>query len=132
MMPKVVVDGRLITGQNPYSTTAMTEAVLRVLGRDPVARQPYADEATMALALRWLDGEQAAAQAQLAANAQAYQPELIAALGVYQLQQARDDAGRRQALSLMRLAEPHVKQELLGQAMQQARQALATVLHLQP
>lgn len=132
MMPKVVVDGRLITGQNPYSTTPMTEAVLRALGREPVARQPYADEATMALALRWLDGEPAAVQAQLAANAQAYKTELIAALGVYQFQQARDDAGRRQALSLMRLAEPHVKHQMLGQAMQQARQALAPVVHNPP
>jgi putative intracellular protease/amidase len=132
MMPKVVVDGRLITGQNPYSTTAMTEAVLRALGREPVARQPYADEATMNLALRWLDGEQAAVQAQLAANAQAYKTELIAALGVYQFQQARDDADRRQALSLMRLAEPHFKHEMLGRAMQQARQALAPVVHQRP
>lgn len=132
MMPKVVVDGRLITGQNPYSTTAMTEAVLRALGHEPVARQPYADEATIALALRWLDGDQAAAQTQLATNAQAYKTELIAALGVYQFQQARDDAGRRQALSLMRLAEPHVKHEMLGRAMRQARQALAPVVHHQP
>ena len=32
MMPKLVVDGRLITGQNPFSTAQTAEAVVRSLG----------------------------------------------------------------------------------------------------
>jgi len=128
MMPKVVVDGHLITGQNPYSTSAMTEAVLRALGREPVARQPYKDEATMALAQRWLEGDESV-KTQLAASPQAYHTELLAALGIYQFKQATDDATRRQALALMRLAEPHFKHEMLGQQMAEARRALAPVLH---
>ncbi|MCV2421615.1 type 1 glutamine amidotransferase domain-containing protein [Paucibacter sp. DJ2R-2] len=132
MMPKVVVDGRLITGQNPFSTTAMTEAVLRALGQEPKARQPFRDEATMSLAQRWLEGEQAAVQAQLAADAKAYKMELIAMLGVYQFKNAGDDASRRQALSLMRLAEPHFKHERLSLSIQEAKQSLATVNHHQP
>lgn len=131
MMPKVVVDGQLITGQNPYSTTAMTEAVLRALGREPVARQPYKDEATMTLAQRWLAGDEAV-KAQLAAKPEAYHTELLAALGVYQLKQATDDATRRQALSLMRLAEPYFKHETLGKAMAEARRSLATIVHHKP
>lgn len=128
MMPIVVVDGRLITGQNPYSTTAMTEAVLRALGRVPVARQPYKDEATMNLAQQWLEGGDAV-KTRLAANPQAYHTELLAALGVYQFKQATDDATRRQALSLMRLAEPYYKHEMLSQTMAEARRALTPVLH---
>lgn len=131
MMPKVVVDGPLITGQNPYSTTAMTEAVLRALGREPVARQPYKDEATMALAQQWLDGSETA-KAQLAATPEAYHIELLAALGVYQFKQATDDATRRQALSLMRLAEPHFKHEMLGTTMAEAKRSLATIVHHKP
>ncbi|RQO57239.1 thiamine biosynthesis protein ThiJ [Paucibacter sp. KBW04] len=130
MLPKVVVDGRLITGQNPYSTAAMTEAVLRALGTEPAARQAFADEATLKLALRWLDGEHAAVQAELAADThtpKTYKTELIAALGVYQFQQASDDADRRQALSLMRLAEPYFKHAMLGQAMAEAKRSLATL-----
>ncbi|MBA4343195.1 MAG: thiamine biosynthesis protein ThiJ [Methylibium sp.] len=131
MMPKVVVDGPLITGQNPYSTTAMTEAVLRALGREPVARQPYKDEATMALAQQWLDGSETA-KAQLAATPEAYHIELLAALGVYQFKHATDDATRRQALSLMRLAEPHFKHEMLGTTMAEAKRSLATIVHHKP
>ncbi|MBT9501784.1 MAG: type 1 glutamine amidotransferase domain-containing protein [Burkholderiaceae bacterium] len=124
MMPRVVVDGRLITGQNPFSTAAMTEAVLRSLGHEPKPRKPFRDEATMALAQRWLDGEQAEVQALLAADAKAYKMELVAMLGLYQFKQAADDANRRQGLSLMRLAEPHFKHEQLTQAIAQARQSL--------
>lgn len=124
MLPRVVVDGRLITGQNPPSTAAMTEAVLRALGHEPQARQPFRDEATMTLALRWLNGEQAEVQALLAADAKAYKMELVAMLGLYQFKQAADDANRRQGLSLMRLAEPYFKHERLSQAIAQARQSL--------
>ncbi len=44
MMPKLVVDGRLITGQNPYSTPAVADAIVRAAGRTPVARAPWRDE----------------------------------------------------------------------------------------
>jgi len=86
----------------------------------------------MSLAQRWLEGEQAAVQAQLAADAKAYKMELIAMLGVYQFKNAGDDASRRQALSLMRLAEPHFKHERLSLTIQEAKQSLATVNHHQP
>lgn len=126
MMPKVVVDGRLITGQNPFSTAAMTEAVLRALGTEPAARLPFKDEASMRLAQAWLEGEYAAVQAQLTADAKAYKMDLVAMLGVYQFKHASDDATRRQALSLMRLAEPHFKHERLALTINEAKLALAT------
>lgn len=125
MLPRVVVDGRLITAQNPFSTAAATEAVLRALGREPQPRAPFRDEATLALAQRWLDGEHAEVQARLAADTAAYKMELIAMLGVTQYKQASDDANRRQGLALMRLAEPHFKHAQLARTIAQARQALA-------
>ncbi|WNH52232.1 type 1 glutamine amidotransferase domain-containing protein [Stenotrophomonas oahuensis] len=36
MMPHVVTDGRLVTGQNPYSTPGVAEAIVRAMGRSPL------------------------------------------------------------------------------------------------
>lgn len=39
-----VSDGRLVTGQNPWSTWSMAEAMVRALGHQPVARDPSPEE----------------------------------------------------------------------------------------
>ncbi len=107
MLPKLVVDDRLITGQNPFSTTLAAEAVVRALGRTPVARTALREEASMQVVQWMLAGEQAAAQALLAADPDRYKTDLIAMLGFYQHGAAPDDAARRQAIALMELAAPH-------------------------
>lgn len=114
MLPEVAVDGRLITGQNPYSTTGVAEAIVRALGREPVARQPFRDEASMQLAVRALAGEVDAARTALAAAPERHLPQLIGILGYYHAQAATDDAVRRRALTLMELAVPHVPQPRLA------------------
>ena len=95
MMPKLVVDGRLITGQNPYSTAAVADALVRALGREPVAREPWRDEATMALVQRHLAGDGTDTRRELAANRDRFHVELIGMLGYYQAQGAADDAAVR-------------------------------------
>lgn len=40
----VVVDGRVLTGQNPWSTWALAEATVRALGAEPVARPRSSEE----------------------------------------------------------------------------------------
>lgn len=40
----VVVDGRVLTGQNPWSTWALAEATVRALGVEPVARPRSSEE----------------------------------------------------------------------------------------
>lgn len=107
MMPKLVEDGRLITGQNPFSTTLVAEAIVRQLGRQPVVRTPFAEEAAMQLVQRWLAGERDAVKAVLAAGP--VKTDLVAMLGYYQFQAAGDDAARRQALAVMEMAEPHMQ-----------------------
>ena len=107
MLPKPVVDDRLITGQNPFSTTLAAEAVVRALGRTPVARTALREEASMQVVQWMLAGEQAAAQALLAADPDRCKTDLIAMLGFYQHGAAPDDAARRQAIALMELAAPH-------------------------
>lgn len=124
MLPKLVVDGRLVTGQNPFSTTQAAEAVVRLLGQAPVLRKPFREEASMALAVRWLNGERDAVALQLASDGQRHKPDLIAMLGVYQFKSATDAPTRRHALSLMELAAPHFDHPRLQLTMAEARAQL--------
>jgi putative intracellular protease/amidase len=107
MMPKLVVDDRLITGQNPFSTAAAAEAVVRALGRVPVSRTPFRSEASMQLVQWLLAGEQSAARKMLQADPKRYRTDLIAMLGHHQHGAATDADTRRQAIALMELAAPH-------------------------
>ncbi len=49
MLPYVAVDGKLITAQNPGSVAKAAEAMVLALGLPVSPRQPFSDEATMAL-----------------------------------------------------------------------------------
>lgn len=120
MLPHVAIDGRLITGQNPYSTTGVADAVVRATGRTPVARMPDRDERSMALVQRMLRGDAEGARKALAATPSDFHVELIALLGYYQAQAAIDDAALRSALSLMQLARPHYSAPELGLGMADA------------
>ncbi|MBX3727480.1 MAG: DJ-1/PfpI family protein [Xanthomonadales bacterium] len=113
MMPKVVVDDRLVTGQNPYSTPALAETVIRTLGRAPVARTPWREERAMALVQRLLAAEGDAARAELAADPAGHHVELIGLLGYYQLQAAQADADVARARAIMELARPHMDEPRL-------------------
>ena len=43
MLPFMLKDGNLITGQNPYSTTLVVEEIIKALGLTPILRQKYKD-----------------------------------------------------------------------------------------
>ena len=43
-LDNTVVDGRIVTGQNPWSTWSTAEAMVRALGHAPIARAPGPDE----------------------------------------------------------------------------------------
>ncbi|MHC9086738.1 type 1 glutamine amidotransferase domain-containing protein [Luteimonas sp. RIT-PG2_3] len=141
MMPKLVVDDRLITGQNPYSTTAVAEAVVRATGRVPVARAPWRDERTMALVQRRLEGDTGAA-AILAEHKADYHVELIGILGFYQLKAATTAEQIGDALSVMELAAPYMEAPELKLARaeahhrlgdnRRAREILAALLEAKP
>jgi putative intracellular protease/amidase len=56
-----VVDGRLVTGQNPWSTWSVAEGMIRALGFEPVPREPTLEErAVEVLAAFHRDGAEAA------------------------------------------------------------------------
>jgi len=114
MMPKLVVDGRLITGQNPSSTTQTAEAIVRSLGGVPVKRKVYREEASMVMVERWLAGETQAVERAIETSPNQYNTELIAMLGFSHFKAATNDTARRQALSVMKLAEPYINHPKLN------------------
>lgn len=142
MLPKLVVDGRLITGQNPYSTALVAEALVRASGRVPVARTAWRDERSMQIVQRLLAGKAGEAKAELAAERQNVDVDLIGLLGYYQLKSAIHDAAVRDALAIMQLAAPYMPQPQLRLGMAeahwrlgdaaQARKLLAAVLASDP
>ncbi|HEX5792344.1 MAG TPA: type 1 glutamine amidotransferase domain-containing protein, partial [Rheinheimera sp.] len=69
MLNHVVVDQRLITGQNPTSTVAVATALVKSLGITPLVMPPHKDDHTLALVAALLDGKPDAIQA-LASNPQ--------------------------------------------------------------
>ncbi|MGQ0800786.1 MAG: type 1 glutamine amidotransferase domain-containing protein [Pseudomarimonas sp.] len=54
-LDNTVIDGRLITGQNPWSTWATAEAMVRALGATPPARVITAEERSVQLLQRYVD-----------------------------------------------------------------------------
>lgn len=114
MMPHVVTDGRLVTGQNPYSTPGVAEAIVRALGRSPVARQPGRDEKAMAVVHQLRGGDREGAAAAIKHDAAGHHVELIGMLGYYQAKAAGDDAtALRPALQTMELAAPYMTEPQL-------------------
>lgn len=56
------VDGRLVTGQNPWSTWSVAEAMIRAQGFEPAAREPTREERAVAVVAAFhRDGAEAAA-----------------------------------------------------------------------
>jgi putative intracellular protease/amidase len=110
MIPHVAVDGRLITGQNPFATAATVEAVLRALGTTPVARTAWRDERSVNFAAQTLGGDPIVMRRELARTHSELQPELIGLIGYYQLQVVKDTTGVRRALTLLELAAPYMPQ----------------------
>ena len=88
--------------------TATAEAIVRSLGGEPVKRMVYRDEASILLVERWLAGEKSAVKRAIETAPNQYKTELIAMLGYYHFKAATDDTSRRQALSVMELAEPYI------------------------
>ena len=123
MMPKVVVDDRVVTGQNPYSTAAATEALIRALGGTPRERTRWRDEAAVHAAVELLALEPALARRRLAESRERLQIDLIGLLGYYQLQAAQATPDVARAVTLMELAGPYMAapQITLGLAQGYAR-----------
>ena len=120
MLPHVSDSGRLVTGQNPFSTALVAEAVVRKLGKQPVARTPDAEERTMALLSRVVDGDVDWAREALARQPSDYQMQLIGAWGHYAAMAAVERADIQRAATVMELALPYTQHPRLRLALAKA------------
>jgi len=120
----VVTDGRIVTGQNPFSTAMTAEATIRAMGGTPKARELYRNEKTMNLAMMAMDEGIERASTKLKANPQAYEAMFLALLGYYQYQVAEEDAAVRDALTLMTLSKPYFDHEMIDQTIASAQSRL--------
>lgn len=99
MLPLVVQDGKLITGQNPFSTPALVDAILTQLGLSTVTRQAYPDEQAVTLIQQFLAGQPIPPQL----DEKLVDIPLMAIWGYYYLQFAKADPERKQAVQVMEL-----------------------------
>lgn len=114
MLPQVSIDGRLITGQNPFSTTGLAEEIVKALGIKLVKREPYSDERSMHFIKRTLHGDTVWARQEIKVQHELYDTELIAVYGYYQLIKGNGgDAEISSALQLIELVTPWVFKENL-------------------
>ena len=126
MLSHVVTDGRLVTGQNPASTAAAAEAVIKAMGRAPSPRQPWTDERSAAMIAQMLSGDKAKAIASFEADPKLYDIPLIAAWGYFRAQSAGTDrVALAHALEVMELASPHFTRPELVSGIAEARAKLA-------
>ena len=125
MLSHVVTDGRLVTGQNPASTAAAAEAVVKAMGRPLAPRQPWADERSMALLSQMLGDDKAKARASFNADPSLYDVPLIAMWGFFRAQSAGSDrAALTNAVEVMELALPHFSRPELVSGIAEARSKL--------
>ncbi|MGY5798094.1 type 1 glutamine amidotransferase domain-containing protein [Rheinheimera faecalis] len=99
MLPLVVQDGKLITGQNPFSTPALVDAILTQLELNTVKRQAFPDEQAVTLIQQFLAGQPIPPQL----DEKLVDIPLMAIWGYYYLQFAKADPERKQAVQVMEL-----------------------------
>lgn len=100
MLSHVAVDDRLITGQNPFSTTQTALEVVKALGKSPRPHQVFKEDKTIALITRVLDGETNALK-ELVTTPDKYQAELVGMYGYYFINLAANDDEVSKAVILM-------------------------------
>lgn len=88
MLPQLSIDGQIITGQNPFSTTLLAEQIVKSLGVNPVKRTLYKDEKSMHLVKKALAGQMEWAKEELKQQYATYDTLLIAVYGYYKLMYA--------------------------------------------
>lgn len=122
MLPYVISSGKIITGQNPYSTNALATEMVKALGKTPKHRDLYADEQSMLLVKKAIEGDYGWAKNELASSQEKYDVELIAVYGYYGLlDKAADNQAIAKALRITELARPYMFNEHLFLEMAKGR-----------
>ncbi|RUO41981.1 hypothetical protein CWE22_07520 [Pseudidiomarina aestuarii] len=100
MLPYVSIDGNLITAQNPGSVAKAAEATVLALGLPLQERQPFSDEATMALISAARETGSTMLDLALAREADSYDMNYLALYGFYAYRLA-DEQNKARELELM-------------------------------
>jgi len=104
MLSHVSVDERLVTAQNPSSTTASAIAMVKAMGIEVKPVKVYNEDATLDLVAAFLKGDDIALS-KLADKSLGYQLPLVAMYGYYFSNFAEGDHANQQALDLMLVAQ---------------------------
>lgn len=141
MLNHVATDGRLITGQNPASTSQTALAFVRSLGITPAPYSAFEDERTLALVASLLNNE-VSAQQELKNNLDNYHVQLLGMYGFYYLTSADTQEDIGHALALMEATRSTINHPMLDLQivkgyqksgnLERAKQNLTTLLAAHP
>jgi len=123
MLSHVAVDGRLITAQNPSSTTGSALAMVEALGLKAKPMKKDKEDATLALVADYLSGDQAALT-KLADQSLGYQIPLVGMYGFYFSNTAKTNETKEQALALMLVAQDVLKNPKLDMQIAKSQKGL--------
>jgi len=108
MLPYMLIDDNLITGQNPYSANLVAEEIIKSLGKVPVKRDKFKDELSMDLVKNFTYTDSTLAKTELQKNSDSYDLELIAIYGYYHAMHAKEDIEKlKKAVSIIELVTPY-------------------------
>lgn len=108
MLPYMLIDDNLITGQNPYSANLVAEEIIKSLGKKPVKRDKFKDELSMDLVKKFTYEDATFAKTELQKNSNKYDLELIAIYGYYHAMHAKEDIEKlKKAVSIIELVTPY-------------------------
>lgn len=128
MLPYVAVDGKIVTGQNPYSVAAATEAAIEASGRKPKARTMWPDERATYLLAKASAGDREPLVQAIKREPASLDIPLVAIWSYYRAKQLPDDtATLGRSIETIKLASPHVKDPNLGQALGELERRYATL-----
>lgn len=119
MLNQVSIDGRLITGQNPFSTADSAVAVVEKLGLPTDNLPSFKDDNTIKLVEQFYF-DSAAAKQEYIANKASYSPMLLAMFGFYQGKYAQTEVQRNVALKLLELTQAEINHPMIDAAIAKA------------
>ncbi|WP_249331738.1 DJ-1/PfpI family protein [Pseudoalteromonas rubra] len=119
MLNQVTIDGRLITGQNPFSTADTAAAMAKAMGVDDVKEPAYKDDQSVKLA-ELMFTDKAAAKAEFKQSPQSYDVQMLAMIGVYQAKYAKTQLQLHNAIELMTFAQSQFNHPMIELTIAQA------------
>ncbi|WP_163931258.1 DJ-1/PfpI family protein [Paraferrimonas sp. SM1919] len=123
MLNQVSIDGRIITGQNPFSTADSAKEMAKQLGLTLASDLRFKDDETVLLIEKFIVNPAKASQ-EFKANTSNYEPMLMAMFGLYQSQHATTQHQLNSALELMLQTQSLINHPKLDAAIAKAYLAL--------